>query len=406
MRLGFSLLAVPLLALSVARAEAVEFAFSGYLDARVLAPAEEKSWVQGGLGKFRFGPDRGNFRFVEAIGQVHASFSSELSAIVVGRLEPTDSAGLDFLEAYALYAPRAAGDLSWSVKAGAFFPSISMENDDIGWQSPYTITPSAINTWIGEELRTIGAEATLRWNAGAFGTLSVIGSILCCNHETGILMADRGWGLHDRTTGLLERIRMPDATIRIFRQKPPFYSGEFDEIDGDVGAYGGIVWQLPDSLGKISVIRYDNNADPAALSACDTGWDTRFWAFGARTQFDNIILIGQHMAGTTSVVSRGTLMVTKFQSAFLLASLDWEDWRFSARGDVFQTRKAPAATPSPFSEDGGALTIAVSYTGIANLRLAGEVLVMGNHRLEYRNDGLPVHLTTSQAQLSARYSVN
>ncbi len=31
---------------------------------------------------------------------------------------------------------------------------------------------------------------------------------------------------------------------------------------------------------------------------------------------------------------------------------------------------------------------------------------MGNHRLEYRNDGLPVHLTTSQAQLSARYSVN
>jgi hypothetical protein len=52
------LLAAPLLALSVARADAVDLAFSGYLDARVIAPAGETSWVKGGLGKFRFGPDR------------------------------------------------------------------------------------------------------------------------------------------------------------------------------------------------------------------------------------------------------------------------------------------------------------------------------------------------------------
>jgi hypothetical protein len=406
MRMRLPLLAVPLLVLSMARADAVDFAFSGYLDARVIAPAAETSWVQGGLGKFRFGPDRGNFRFVEAIGQAQASFDNDLSAVVVGRLEPTDSAGLDFLEAYALYAPRAAGDLSWSVKAGAFFPTISFENDDIGWQSPYTITPSAINAWIGEELRTIGAEGTLRWNAGDFGVISAMGSLLCCNDEAGILMADRGWGLHDRATGLLERIRIPDATIRIFRQRPPFYTGEFDEIEGDVGWYGGLTWQLPDSLGKISIVRYDNNADPAAVSRRDTGWDTRFWSFAGRTQFDNIILIAQHMAGYTSVVSRNTLMVTKFQSVFLLGAMDWNDWRFSMRGEIFQTRKRPSATTSPFSEDGAAFTAAVSWTGIENLRLAGEVILMGNRRLEYRNDGLPARLTTSQAQLSARYSLN
>lgn len=406
MRLGLPLLAMPLLVLSMARADAVDFAFSGYLDARVISAPAEKSWVQGGLGKFRSGPDRGNFRFVEAIGQLQASFDNEFSAVVVGRLEPTDSAGLDFLEAYGLWAPRAEGDLSWSVKAGAFFPTISFENDDIGWQSPYTITPSAINAWIGEELRTIGSEATLRWNAGGFGVISAMGSLLCCNDEAGIMMADRGWGLHDRYTGLFERIRIPDATIRIFRQRPPFYTGEFDEIEGDVGWYGGLTWQLPDSLGKISVVRYDNNADPAAISRRDTGWDTRFWSFAGRTQFDNIILIAQHMAGYTSVVSRGTLMVTKFQSAFLLASADFDDWRISARGELFQTRKTPGAQPSPFSEDGAAFTAALSWTGIENLRLAGEVILMGNRRLEYRNDGLDVQLTTSQAQMSARYSLN
>ena len=49
------------------------------------------------------------------------------------------------------------------MKAGAFFPTISLENDDIGWTSPYTLSASAINTWIGEELRTIGTEGTLRF---------------------------------------------------------------------------------------------------------------------------------------------------------------------------------------------------------------------------------------------------
>jgi hypothetical protein len=405
MRIGISFLAVPLLVLSMARAQAVEFDFSGYVDARVIAPSEVKSWVRGGLGKFRFGPT-GSVRFVEAIGQWQASFNDEFSAVAVGRLEPTDSAGLDFLEAYALWASRSTGEISGSVKVGAFFPTISLENDDIGWTSPYTLTPSAINTWIGEELRTIGVEGTWRWNSGNAGTFSLVGAIICCNDETGILMADRGWGLHDRATGLLERIRIPDATIRIFRQTPPFYSGEFDEIDGDLGWYGGLTWQLPDNLGKLSVIRYDNRADPAAVTRRDTGWDTRFWSFGARTQFDNIILIGQHMAGYTSVVSRGTLMVTKFQSAFLLAALDYEDWRFAVRGDVFQTRKTPGTQPSPFSEDGMALTAAVSWTGIENLRLTAEFIPMGNRRREYLSDGLQPSLTTSQAQLSARYSLN
>ena len=62
--------------------------------------------------------------------------------------------------------PAAAGPVSWSVKTGAFFPTISLENDDLGWTSPYTLTPSAINSWIGEELRTIGSEAILRYDTG------------------------------------------------------------------------------------------------------------------------------------------------------------------------------------------------------------------------------------------------
>ena len=96
---------------------------------------------------------------------------------------------------------------------------------------------------------------------------------------------------------MLERIRRPDATIRIFRQKPPVYTGEFDEIDDDIGWYGGLTWQLPDSLGKLSVIRYDNLADPACVPAATPAGTHASGASAPSTQCDNFILIAQHMAG-------------------------------------------------------------------------------------------------------------
>ena len=403
MRRSLLLLAVPLIVLTMVRAQAFDVAFSGYLDARLIAPTGQQSWVKGGQGKFRFGGGDGNVRFVEGVGQVDATLLDGLSARVTARAAPTDSSGVDLLEGYALYAPHTDGEFSWSVKAGAFFPAISLENDDIGWASPYTLTPSAINSWIGEELRIQGSEANLRWNTG-MGTLVATGALFCCNDEAGILMADRGWAMDDRPTGLFERVRLPAATTRLFHEPTPTYSGMFDEIDGRIGWYGGLTWQLPDGLGKLSALRYDNRGDPAALTARDAGWETKFWSFGARTRIAGVTVIAQQLSGYTAVVSRGVEQVTKFQSGFLLASYDWDDLRFSLRQDLFQTRKTPAATPSPFVEDGNAVTAALSWNGIDHLRLSAEIIVMDSRRREYTLDGLPAQLGGTQGQLGARYS--
>ncbi len=403
MRRGLPLLAVPLLVLSFGRAGALDLDFGGTLDWRLIAPTGQQSWVQGGQGKFRFGGGQ-NVRFGEAVGTLRATLADGLSAHVTARAEPTDSAGLDLLDAYALYAPPPATDFSWSVKAGAFFPTISLENDDIGWTSPYTLTPSAINSWIGEELRSIGAEASFRWKAGMLGTLAATGALICCNDEAGIVMADRGWAMDDRPTGLFERIHLPDATIRQFRRTPPAYSGLFDEIDGHIGWYGGLTWQLPQGLGKLQVLRYDNRADPAAVTARDTAWKTSFWSFGARTGIGGVTLIAQQLSGTTAVVSRGAEIPTKFQSGYLLASTDWNDLRFSLREDLFQTRRPTAAAPSPFAEDGDAFTAAVSWTGVPDLRVTAEVIAMDSRRREYTQDGYPAEQSSTQGQLSFRYS--
>ena len=40
---------------------------------------------------------------------------------------------------------------------------MSLENRASGWESPYTLSYSAINSWLATEVRTLGVEAQLEW---------------------------------------------------------------------------------------------------------------------------------------------------------------------------------------------------------------------------------------------------
>ena len=400
MRSGFTLWVVLAAACFATSAKALDLAedlvISGYLDVRGVVAADPQSWLTGGLGKFRYG---GKQRFgAEGVLQAELSLNQNLHLVSVLRAEPETPSVIDALETYLRYDDQ-KGDIGWSVKAGAFFPTISLENDDLGWASPYTLTPSAINSWIGDEVRNIGSEATLRWTSD-LGVLSVMGALTCCNDEIGVLMAQRGWAMNDRPFGLFERERVPDQTLRIFRAPVPGRTGMFDEIDGIVGWYAGATWQLP-GIVKLSVTRYDNRGDPAAFTARDQAWLTTFWNFGARTQFGPLVVIAQQMSGFTSVTVRGTNNATKFQSGFLLASYDLDDWRFSVREDLFQTRRRNA-TNINWNEDGNATTAAISWLGLENTRLTAELISMNSRRGEYIPAGMAYQRNDIQVQFDAR----
>jgi hypothetical protein len=176
------LVALPIASLWLTGARAADFSFDGYVDARMILPSGEKSWLDGGLGKLRFGSTQPypNFRIAEVVGQLVLDVTPALQVVSVLRVEPEQRTGVDLLETYLAWRPQASGSWQWSAKAGAFFPTMSLENSDLGWTSPYTLTPSAINSWIGEELRTIGSEGTLKYHS-SWGTLSAIGALYCCN---------------------------------------------------------------------------------------------------------------------------------------------------------------------------------------------------------------------------------
>jgi hypothetical protein len=147
-------------------------------------------------------------------------------------------------------------------------------------------------------------------------------------------------------------------------------------------------------IGKLTALRYDNQGDPAVQMGGVYAWTTKFWAFGGRTQVDDLILISQYLAGATSIQPAGMPeSVVKFQSAYLLASYDLASWgapdlRASMRGEFLQTRRI-AAAPHPFNEDGNAVTAALSWQKYDWLKLTGEMILMHSRRREYTMIGIP-----------------
>jgi hypothetical protein len=384
-------------------AEAVEFHFDGYADLRLIVPSNQVSWQDGMLGKLRYGAEENKpeLRLAEAVGQGVALITPELTALAVVRIEPEQRTFFDFLEAYVRYRPVSTTAWRWSVKAGAFFPPVSLENTEIGWTSPWTLTPSAINTWVGEELRTIGAEGALEYRSEA-RTITAMASVYGWNDPAGVLVADRGWALHDRVTGLIDKPRLPNV-IAVSQKLPiPLYTYEVLEIDDRPGWYAAASWDEA-GVGYFNFIYYNNQADPAAVRLNTVAWRTDFWDVGARTQIGDVTLMAQGMIGNTLIIpSQRFFSDTHFKSAYLLAG--WtisEEWRLAARADIFSTdEKRPFA--NNMSEHGNALTAAVNYLPYDWLRITAEAIRIDSTRNQRKQAYLAPHAVENQLQLSAK----
>jgi hypothetical protein len=396
-RAGATLVALALFLWAVP-ARAIDFEFDGFADLRLVAPGSEQSWIDGGLGKLRYGEGDSNFQFGDAYGQASVLFTPELMAVGVIRADTTQGNFLLPMETYLRYRPVSVTPWRWALKAGAFYPPFSLENSEVGWTSYWTLTPSAIDSWFGDELRTIGGEGTLEWRRPE-GTLSFTASLFGWNEPAGVLMADRGWAMDDRPTALFEDVREPDATLTLFHETPPGSTPLFEEIDGRPGWYAGATWNDSDQW-KLQLFRYDNDADASAHEGDVFAWHTDFWDAGASKTWDAFTLLAQGLAGTTVITPSPVFSsVTNFDSAYALLGWQEGDWRLAARGDLFRTH---TADNSLFSENGYALTFSASWLPKDWLRITGEVLYIDSTRDEREVEGLAPNQAETQGQLSLR----
>lgn len=372
-----------------------------YIDGRLVAAPGETSWTHGGLGKTRFGDGGTDARFGGAGIVGTAQLAPALLALAEIQFQTTDRPTVSVLEAYLRYRPVALSRWRWSVQAGAFFPPISLENDAIGWTSPWTLTPSAINSWVGEELRVIGAEGHVEWR-GDLNTLELRSALFRRNDPAGNLLVDRGWSLSDLTSGLGSRLREPDATGGDGEPSPASRYDPFQNIGSRIGWYADLEWHAP-GLGRVNLMRYDNRADPAAHTASGVfAWHTWFTSMGASTDTGAIRWIAQAMEGATVIEpTDGMQFKTSFCSAFLLAGWNRGQWRPALRIEHFSTHGwSDAGTPQ--GEHGNAITAALNWRPRDWLRLTAEVLRIDSARTQRVDAGLSPASTVTQVQLGVR----
>ena len=342
---------------------AQEFQLHGYLDLRLpMSNGDETSWLDGALGKARFGADDAT-RLRLGAAELSAAWQITPALLAVANLQanPETSPNLGLLDAYLRYRSVSTTPGRGSARLGAFFPPISLENESVGWTSRWTLSPSAINTWVSEELRNVGAEFRLE-RRGAHGKLEFGIAGFQHNDPAGELLATRGWALGDVTSPLSARLREPDVLSSVVFSPAPLHYRPFEENDGRIGWQADLDWHAPGG-GRLLLLRYDNRGDPESFGMQDGrrvfSWKTRFWSFGALKPVGRLTLIGQLMDGDTAFEPvPGLYLDTKLHAGYLLAGWDCGDWRPAVRFDMFSLRQTPDFLPAPLSEHGNAWTVA------------------------------------------------
>jgi hypothetical protein len=352
---------IGLLALSLAvSAQAADGEWHGMLDARLAASDSDRGWLHDGLDKQRFDRHRQGLRLGQAVlsGKVTAGTWSG-QAWLNGYEGRDGAAGIG--EAYLQWRPLPASAWRWKAKAGMFFPELSLENHGAGWTSRYLISSSALNTWVGEELRALGAEATLQYNgalAGSAHDWQATAGAFRWNDPAGGLLAWRGWSVGDRVTSSGETVPFPD--LAIFR--PGGYWGRqiqgvdpFREIDHKTGYYASLGYRYLDRFA-VTAMRYDNRGDPTAYEDGQWAWDTTFNHLGLGWYGENTTWLAQVMDGRTVM---GYIpfhdLIADFRSWYVLASHQRGQHRFTVRYDAFDVHDRDGKAADPNQEDGEAL---------------------------------------------------
>jgi hypothetical protein len=370
------------------------------LDLRMVQSRGETSYLNGGLGKLRFDPDHDGLR----LGLLRLGLRTPITDTLGVTLEAVtwgdhDANPLDLTEAMLTWRPVPQNVWRSELRVGAFYAPISLENRMRGWRSPYTLSASAINTWVGEELRTIGAEYNLDWLGALEGhdfEAGLTAAVYGWNDPAGIVLAVRGWSVHDRQTTLFGRVGQPGQGLTDGRTL--FY----DDIDHRVGFYGGgtLKWR---GLVELRALRYDNRGDPAirAPAIRDWAWHTRFNSVGVRvTPDDHWTIIWQGMRGITE--AQLPTNTWYFDSHFLLASWQHGAHRLSARAERFSTDHAVTTFGIRNSDRGSAWTAAWTWEFTPRTSLVVESLWIRSELPLRVAVAAPVSASEHQLQLALR----
>ncbi|HEX5340224.1 MAG TPA: hypothetical protein VFX47_05040 [Gammaproteobacteria bacterium] len=387
---------------------------SGLAEPALTAVDASRSWLDHGSGKLAAGADDGAQAQAAAL-RLALAYRLELTDTVAAHVSGDafagehSMAGID--EAYLSWMPVPSSSLRYRWRLGAFLPPLSLENTAVGWTTPYTLTPSLLNDWLGEELRAEGAEFVILRpgvQAASPNSFGLRFGAFHGNDTAGTMLAWRGWAANDRVTPLNHTLPLSDSPA--FWPGGPFAGAKSDtnpflSVDSRLGFYVTADWQYLDRI-KLLAAHYDNRANPVAFADGEIGWHTRFDELGLRWHpLQELELIAQYLKGDTLAGRYATTrsVYNRFSSWFVLASESRGPHRVSLRYERFRVTDEDYTPLDDNNEWGDAWTAAYLYAWHEDISFGAEYLELNSTRPIRAALALQPAISEQQLRVSVRY---
>jgi len=414
MKIKLHCIFVILLIAFVSASEAAEHKLKSLIDIRIFqvnGTADSESYLNGNYGKFSF--DEGEGVNLAQLGlQYHLDWENGFSATVIanGYSGSAGDTAFGITEAFINFKslPNIKG-WRYKIKAGLFYPKISMENIATAWSSPYTLTSSALNNWLGEELRHSGVELTLD-KLGKFSNskhdFSADISFFQNNDTLGAMLAWHGWTIGNRQTLLSENlIVQPFKARKDLLSEQAANSDPFLELDNRWGTHIVGHWRY-NNIWKANFGYYNNNADPKIVKEGQYTWSTEFVHLGIKYKLNKQMeIIGQYMQGSTYMQSPyGDKVVDNdFQSAFIMLRKFWQNHHVALRVEEFSVNDFDQTLGDNNNEYGKGVTVSYRFKLATGSYIQAEYNWINSTRPSRYYVWQPVRLIEEQAQIAYRY---
>lgn len=376
----------------------------------LLARSGYASWTEGSVGKLRHAEDGAviNRFFVDYTGKLADTLNAQVAA--EGYDDNVGSA-IGLTQAYLEWRPVPQSATRYRLRLGAFYPRISLENVESGWSSPYTLSASAINTWVAEEIRAFGAELSMSRRPASLGgahQFTVDVAAFGGNDPAGSLLAWKGWSLHDRQSRFGDNLPLPPLPQiqpgMLFEKQDP-YVAPFREIDNRVGYYVNTGWRYGQQF-LLRAMHYDNRAEPTSIDRGQYGWQTVFEHVGVEMALPGEFgLLAQWLSGSTvmgSIVDGAHMVDVEFDSQYLLLTRAFDKHRIAMRYDHFDVTQNDQTAMDDNSEHGHAWALAYTYNLSARIGFAAEWLNIKTYHGGWVYYGLSPRVTETQLQLTVK----
>ena len=371
------------------------------LDVRLVRAGPAPSWTDAGAGKLRYGGKQvgtgasapgGVPQFERVTRLVLSQFAIEVGATLPGGLRAQAQVNFepDIADSAAPWLIEAILRKEWgepangtSLQGGVMNLPFSLEHVGAAWSPEFTISASALNSWLWEDASLAGLEGEW-WHETSWGLR--LGALVGAGFgpdRMARLLALRGWALGDGISGINSDVPLPRRTER---------QRIFDERDNRPAGYSLLTLSDKNEVASLKVGQFDNRGDQATNGV----WRTKFTVVGVTLHpFSHIDVLAQYLDGSAQVATPAN--DSDISAWYALLSWHRDRQRLTVRYDSFYVRDLDGGPNT--SDDGNAVTVSWQLQWQLRHRVAFEHISLNSHRPA---SGVP-DPTPEGWQLSYRY---